>query len=282
MRDLLKRAVAASMIVSLASGAAARVVKVPPGTPLYGELEERVTSRVEKDGWDEGDSVRAHVWRDVVVDGAVVIKAGTPLMVRIDSIKKAKIAGVKGKLELEAVSTTAADSSQITLSGGYDKSGHSRMGLSISLAAVVAWPLIFIKGKAAVLEAGTVFDAATEIPVDVDIASEAPRKVKLSASGLAVSVLYDEMDPQGKSKMLPVAIENCSGTVTDATVSSINGKAVGVIPVVLGPATDDNGCRTARGTIDLKQLGEHFGKGINRFEVASGGQTAEVVLDIEL
>ena len=285
MSELLKRSVAAWMIACLAAGtggAAARVVKVPPGTPVFGELDEKVTSRIEKDGWDEGDNVRAHVWRDVVVEGVVVVKAGTPMMVRIDTIKKAKMAGIKGKLELEAVSATTADGQQVLLDGGYDKSGHSRMGLSISLAAVVAWPLIFIKGKAAVLESGTVFDAATSSPLDIDVSSDAPRKVKLGASGMTATVLYDEMDPSGKDRVLPVTLANCSGGLSGASVSSINGKAVASIPVVLGAVADDGGCKSARCTIDLKQLGEHFGKGINRFEVAAGDATAEIVMDIEL
>lgn len=282
MRRAFRIAICFMSILSLAASCVAREVKVPPGTLVYGELDERVTSRIEKDGWDQGDVVRAHVWRDVVVDGATVIKAGTPMLVRIDTIKKAKMAGVKGKLELEAVSTTTVDDQQIALSGGYDKSGHSRMGLSISLAAVVAWPLIFIKGKAAILDAGTVFDATTEAPLEIQLEQDAPRKVRISRASLEAEVLYDEMDPSGKSKVLPLRLTDCDAGLGAAAVSSVNGKAIEPIPVVLGTVSSEGDCATAPGSIDLQRLGKHFGKGINRFDVSSGDASTEIVLDIEL
>ena len=121
----------------------ARSVRVSAGTPVYGELDEKVTSRTKRDGTSRGDLVSAHVWRDVVVDGRIVIPAGAPMMLRVGHVRKSNFAGVKGKLELEAISVELPDGTELPLSGGYDKSGHGRKALSITLAAVVAWPLIF-------------------------------------------------------------------------------------------------------------------------------------------
>jgi hypothetical protein len=277
----------AALLVLAPALASGRTVQIPMGTVIYGETDQRVTSRIKKDGTDVGDMVSAHVWRDVVVDGQVVVKAGTPMMVRVSEVKKAKLAGIRGSLELEAFSTTAMDGQDVPLEGGYDKSGHGRMALSITLAAVVALPLIFIHGKPAILEAGTVFDARAEMPVKVELESNQPRKIDLSdAAGgggdLTVEVLYDEMDPAGKDKRLPVNLRNCSGKLAGAAVVSVGDEPIPRLPLVIGEATTGDGCETARATVDLAKLGKHLRKGINRFEIEASGARAEVVLDIEL
>ena len=53
---------------------------IPRGTVVFGELEERITSNGNK--FRVGYPVDSHVWRDVVVDGHVVIPAGTPMTMR--------------------------------------------------------------------------------------------------------------------------------------------------------------------------------------------------------
>ncbi len=102
---------------------------LPAGTVVYGELVDEVISKKKFN--HEGDYVEAVVWRDVVVGGVVVLPGGSPMVVRISRLKKANFAGIKGKLELEAVSATAPDGTEIPLDGGYDKSGRGRKALSI-------------------------------------------------------------------------------------------------------------------------------------------------------
>jgi hypothetical protein len=260
----------------------ARVIQVPAGTTVYGVTEEQVTSRIKKDGTSVGDLVRAHAWRDVIVDGEVVVRAGAPMLVRVAAVKSAKLAGIKGKLELEALTVTAADGTELELFGGYDKSGHGRKALSITLAAVVAWPLIFIHGKAAILEPGTVFDASLERGAAVNgTGGLPPRTVRLSGGSLDVVVLYDEMD-EGKSKDLPMRVDACGEALAGAQVVTVNDAPIDAVPLVLGPAVERDGCTSARATVNLKELGKHFTRGINRFEVEAAGRRAEVLLDIEL
>jgi hypothetical protein len=154
------QAVSVVMAFLLPTAVFAQTAIIPTGTPVYGELDQQVVSKKKK--FNVGDIVRAHAWRNVVVNGRVVIKAGAPMVLRVKHLKTAKIAGIKGDLDLEAISVRAADGSDIMLDGGYDKSGKGRKVLSITLFALVAWPLIFIKGKAARLPAGTVFDSAVQ------------------------------------------------------------------------------------------------------------------------
>jgi hypothetical protein len=251
-------------------------VTIPFGTTVFCELDEQVTSR--KKETSEGDLVRAHVWKDVWVDGELVIEAGTAVFVRVSEVKKAKIAGRKGKLELEALNVVAVDSRDIPLDGGYDKSGRGKMGLSIALAAVVAWPLIFLKGKQAILEPGTVFDAMVRSPVDVEVERAPSIPAIKIPSPLVVEVLYDEMDPDSKIHDLPLRIELAEGTVAEAAVVAVNGESIPELPIVL---KEGRGEESARGAVEFKPLSKHFSPGMNRFDVRVGDLTAEVLLEIE-
>ena len=265
--------------VLLPSVMIADTFSIPAGTVVYGQLDERVTSR--KKETSEGDLVNAHVWKDVVVNGRTVVRAGEPMIVRVSRVKKSNFAGIKGKLELEAVSVQLSDGTEIPLSGGYDKSGKGKKALAISLAALVAWPLIFIKGKQAVLDTGTVFDANVRANVQLAADVRGPTKIRL-ARGLEVEVLYEQMETEGKIKLLPVGVRNCGAGLGTAAVITVNEKKVAGIPVTLGPVVVTEGCAVANGDIDLEILAKHFSKGINRFEVGAGDATAEVILDIEM
>jgi hypothetical protein len=43
-----------------------------------------------------------------------------------------------------------------------------------------------------------------------------------------------------------------------------------------------DGCHVTTGNADLKELGAHLAKGINRLTVSGTGESAEVLLDIEM
>ena len=261
----------------------AQGVKIPVGTTVYGELDQSVTSKKRKTA--VGDIIRSHVWRDVLVDGHIVVKAGAPMVLRVSHAKSAGVAGRKGSLELEAVSVRAVDDSDILLDGGYDKSGKSRIGLSIALFAVVAWPLIFLKGKQATLEAGTVFDCTVQSDSDVIVERTGPTPIRIRLSAgeaLAVEVLYDEVDPEGKDKALPVIIRSRDATVDVAAVVTVNGQDIDPLPLSLQESYQEGESTVVKGTIDLEKLGTHLRKGINRFEVEVSGKRAEIILDVEL
>ena len=274
------RPVALALTILVPGALSAETVTIPFGTTVYCELDEEVVSKKKFN--KEGDIVRSHVWRDVLVDGRVVIEAGTPVYVRIARMKSAKVAGIKGKIELEALNVTAIDGRDVSLQGGYDRSGKGRMALSITLAAVVFVPLIFIKGKQARLEPGTVFDAIVRNAVEVEVESDRPPKISLDGVvGLDVEILYDEIDEEGKLKTLPLKITSCDGPVGDVFITAVNEKPIDQIPVQI-TRIERVGCDNSYGEVDLKVLGEHLTKGINRFDVQAGDKTAQVMLEVEL
>ena len=262
--------------------AAQQGVRLPAGTTVYGELDEQVTSR--KKETSIGDIIRAHVWRNVLADGRVVIEAGAPMVIRVSMVKPAKIAGRKGDVHLEAVSVRGVDGTEIFLDGGYDKSGKGRKALSWSLFALVAWPLVFIKGKHAILEPGTVFDTVSQEDTDLAIERSAAFAIRLgdSTPRIQVEILYDEIDAESKQKILPMNITICEEGLESASVVTVNEADITPIPVILGGRVKSEGCVEARGTVDLKRLANNFKKGINRFEVEVGGLRTEVLLEVEI
>ena len=270
---------AVCVLAMLVAGSVQAVV-IPAGTVVYGEIEEEVTSR--KRDTALGDLVRAHVWRDVVVDGAVVIKAGTPMVVNVSDLDRARIVGRKGNIELNAVSVQAVDGTEVPLIGGYDKSGKGRKALSLSLFALVAWPLIFIKGKHARLEAGTIFDSAVRTDVTVQAAEVAAPLVESAArGGLNAEVLYDLITSE-EQRTLPMRLTVCGQPAGTYSTVAVNGVAVDPIPIQTTASREENGCTVADVTLDLERLAKHMRPGINTFTVSAGALTSEVVLDVEL
>ena len=278
----LRLFVAVFLVLLLPVRLTAEGLRVPAGTAVYGELDEQVTSR--KKDTSVGDIVRAHVWRNVLVDGRIVIEAGAPIVTRVSMVKPAKIAGRKGDVHLEAISVRGIDGGEILLDGGYDKSGKGRKALAWSLFALVAWPLVFIKGKHSILEPGTVFDMAVQADVDVRVEENRRFAIRLGEPepAIGVEILYDEMDPDAKQKILPLRISHCEDAIESASVVTVNESEITPIPVVLGGSVQMEGCTDMSATVDLEALAKHFTKGINRFEIETPHGRTEVILEIEI
>lgn len=295
MKRLLATGVAVSILLTayqppLWAEPGTNEITVPIGTKIYCELDQRVTSK--KKEFQVGDRVRVRVWRDVIIDGQVVIPRGSPVDARISMLRKSKVAGRKGKLEISADAVRLADGRELPLSGGYGKQGKGKMGLSVTLFALVAWPLIFLKGKQAILDPGVLFDAYMDQEFRVAAqGSRPPSTLDLSGLGgpdLSVDVLYDELEGKKKVTDLPMFVHACGNPPpTDLLIDRINGSTADS-PVSLSISTweEKDDCFEARASAALKPLVKQFRKGINRFDVAfqaeSGRVAVEVILDIQL
>jgi len=258
----------------------AETVTIPFGTTVFCELDQQVTTR-QKEAYavQTGDIVQAHVWKDVWVDGHLVIEAGTPVYAKVERMKKARMAGQKGFLEIEVLSASAVDRKDVVLDGGYDRSGKGRMGVTIGLAVALAWPFVFIKGKNAFLEPGTIFDAMVRASTDVEVADDALQPIKVEGvPGLEVTIPYKELDLEKKIRQLPLLLQVPEGSLSRASVVSVNGNEIHPIQVtVLGAAEEES----YKAVVDFKLLSSHFGRGMNRFEIEMGEYRAEILLEIE-
>ncbi len=145
---LFRAAVAAVLLTALPTAGIAESVRIPAGTTVYCVLDESLSTKKKSSNFVRpGDRVRAKVAEDVVIDGRVVIEAGTVVWSEVSKARRAKIAGIRGRLEVDANTVAAVDDTSIRLTGGYDRSGRGRFVTAAVLAKIIAWPFILIKGK---------------------------------------------------------------------------------------------------------------------------------------
>jgi hypothetical protein len=273
------------LLFSAVSPTHAMQLTVPAGTQVYLEPSELVTSKRGEN--TVGQIIRAAVWRNVVVNGHVVIKAGAPAVGRISEIKRRNIAGKKGQLKIQAVSARGVHGEDILLDGGYHEEGKSRVALSVTLFLLVAWPLIFIPGKNAEMGPGNVFDGEVQDDTLIDIADAKP-VLKLAfddGNEFTADVLYEAIDPEEKLKQLPLELTQCGKEIYNPRVVTVNGKLIDDpidIDLTKVVREDQMGCVTARGELKFKKLVKQFQLGINRFEVESNSETAEIVFQAEM
>ena len=210
--------------LSLPTFAATQEITLDMHTRVYVVTQKSIVGK--KNQLSVGDMVPSKVWRDVIIDGRVVVAAGTPVLVQVDSVTRAKIAGRKGSLSLGALETESIDGRTVQLTGGYNKEGTGRMAGTI-IGAVFLWPLIFIKGKAATLPSGSVFDVYTGAKLKLTIEEQnKPRTIDLSSllSEFRVEVLYDELERQEKPTHFEFLIRVPSGGPREFAIDSLNGE----------------------------------------------------------
>ena len=107
-----------------------------------------------------GEVITLRVQSDVSdIDGNVLIKQGTLVNGTITNAVKRKAAGTKGKLSFNVTFVKAVDGQSIPVDLKYEFTGKSKTGVAVGAAVVLAAPLLLIKGKPAVVKAGTVFNA---------------------------------------------------------------------------------------------------------------------------
>ena len=272
-------AISVSALFACSTAAFSQSITIPAGTRIFGELQTEVTSDVKE--FQVGDFVSGRVWRNVMVDGRTVIEAGAPMTLQVSGIQKRRTFGRAGNIEIRAVSVVAADGSEIFLDGGYDRKGESRVVLSSTLAALVAWPTLFIKGKEAVLPPGTIFDAAVPANTNVSVQERRAALQLGNFSDLRAEILYDEMEEDAKD--LPIKVELCDQPWSGPfQVTQVNDAAIDPLDIELARQSQQGSCQITEGLIDLKDLSKHFARGINRFTVTVGSESTELVLDVEM
>lgn len=259
-------------------------IRLPPDTRVYVETKQDLIGKGDR--VQQGQMVRANVWRDVVINGHVLITAGTPVVAKVDQVKKRQIAGVKGSMTIGAYETESVDGQVIQLSGGYHKEGKSRMALSITLGVLFILP-IFIPGKAAELPSGTVFDAYIDRSWQIEIVdSNSVRKLDLSNMGADISaeLLYDKFEAEEKPKYFEFQITVPQGAPTDFVIDRINSEEIKPLKLknISENIEDDESVVNAQ--IKIKTLLKEFAKGINTIEIAyiKGDERVATMLTIDI
>lgn len=164
---------AASLVARLrfmadpASAAAALAARsgsftLPAGSGVLVKIEEKVTSKKA----EKGEKIKASVAQDVVLDDAVLIKKGTPVVARIGEVDAASLGGSGGSVKIEIESTTAVDGQSIPLHyESQAKEGKDTRGLSVT-GMFTGWGLLS-KGKNVEIAAGTTVEAKSTAAVSI-------------------------------------------------------------------------------------------------------------------
>lgn len=261
-------------------------VKLPTGTRVYVSTKQDLIGK--GDQVQQGQSVRAEIWRDVVESGQVLIAAGTPVIAKVDQVKQRQIAGVKGSMTIGAYETEGVDGQTIQLSGGYHKEGKSRMALSITLGVLFILP-IFIPGKAAELPAGTVFDAYIDKSWDIEV-GELPktRKVNLSYlnADISAELLYEKFEEVEKPKYFEFQITVPQDASSKFVIDKVNSEVIDPIKLKNISETIEDDELVVNAQVKIKTLLKRFAKGINTIEIAviEGEErvSTKLIIDIEI
>jgi hypothetical protein len=261
-------------------------VRLPSGTRVYVETKEELIAKGDR--VQQGQSVRAQVWRDVVLGGNLLIAAGTPVIAKVDHVKRRKIAGVKGSMSIGAYETESIDGQTIQLSGGYNKEGKSRMALSITLGVLFILPIL-IPGKAAELPAGTVFDAYVDNSWDVAVGgSSEVRTVNLSYldTDISAELLYEKLDAEEKPKYFEFEIIVPEGAPSKFEIDRINSEPIKPISLKNVSETVEDEELVVNAQVKIKTLMKKFAKGINTIEISSADSAdrvaAKLIINIEI
>lgn len=146
---------------NVASSSKSSEIMITSGTRIPLIMSETISS--DKKGGrrvNTGEVISLTVQADVTdVDGNVLVKQGTLVNGTITKSEKRKAAGTKGKLGFSVDFVKAVDGQSIPVNLKFDFEGKSKTAVAVAAGAVVAAPLLLIKGKPAVIEAGTVFQA---------------------------------------------------------------------------------------------------------------------------
>jgi hypothetical protein len=141
-------------------------IKLPAGTAVVLRAIESLSSQ----SLTEASTVTFRVLNDVKVNDVVIIKAGTKAQAQVSATDKAGFVGQSGKILISDFSTRSIDGTFIPLQGTVSNQASSRIVLSGVLSFFVCPLFLLMKGKEAVIPAGTektVFTAA-----DVQVKTE--------------------------------------------------------------------------------------------------------------
>ena len=139
---------------------------VPSGTPVTIKIDQDVNSKE----FPVGSKIQASVANDVIIDGKVVIRAGSPCDVTVVSAKKAGIVGAPGAITVSVNYVKAVDGTNIPISSATkSEEGKSQVTTAIVITILCCILGLLIKGKEGVIPAGTQLIGYTVSQAEVNV-----------------------------------------------------------------------------------------------------------------
>ncbi len=151
-------------IIQFTGPVIADTVKLTSGTPIELSLFHTINGKTAR----IGKRVTFRLLNDIIVNGGIVISAGTNAFGEVVNIDKPGFFGKPGSLSINVKSIEAVDGSDIQLSGTLEATGKSKATLSIILT-IFFLVGFFIPGGDASLHKGTIMDAKTIGNVAIEV-----------------------------------------------------------------------------------------------------------------
>jgi Protein of unknown function (DUF2846) len=143
-------ATAAIALFSINSYALQDPIVVTEGTPVNVVTVKEVTTKEAK----PNDPVEFTVAEDLVIDGQVIVKKGTPATGSVINAEKGGYMGKSGKLAVQVESTMTSDGQPLKLRAAKGREGDDKT-TSTMVLTMISPAFLFRKGSEAKIAAGT-------------------------------------------------------------------------------------------------------------------------------
>jgi len=121
------------------------------GTPINVVTAEEITSKAAK----PNDPVKFTIADDLVINGQVIVRKGTPALGSVITAQKGGYMGNSGKLAIQVESTTTSDGQTLKLRAAKGGEGDDKTTSTFALASFISPLFLFRKGGEAKILAGT-------------------------------------------------------------------------------------------------------------------------------
>lgn len=126
-------------------------IVVPEGTSINVAVAKEVTSKEAK----PNDPVEFTVAEDLVINGQVIVRKGTPAIGSVINAEKGGYMGKSGKLAVQVESTTTTDGQPLKLRAAKGREGDDKT-MSTMYLSMISPAFLFRKGSEAKIAPGTV------------------------------------------------------------------------------------------------------------------------------
>lgn len=163
-------------------------IVVPEGTPIKVAVVKEVTSKEAK----PNDPVEFTVTEDLVINGQVIVRTGTPAIGSVINAEKKGYMGKSGKLAVQVESTTTSDGQRLKLRAAKGREGDDKTTSTMVLSTLISPAFLFMKGSEAKIAPGTVVTvyAAEEKRFRLEGATLAPVVMETTAAGTEEATVF--------------------------------------------------------------------------------------------
>lgn len=140
-----------------------KLVTVPEATEFSAQTLDFLTSQTAS----VGDPVNLEVTDNVLVNGGIVIAAGTPVRGVVSAVEKAGRIGKSGSISLRIESTQTVDDQKVRLRASKTQQTDDKLGSVIALSLIVNPLFLLKKGNDVAYQPGTKVTIYTDQRMDV-------------------------------------------------------------------------------------------------------------------